>query len=144
MQARLCWDLCCEGAETRNRFPWLLAKEGRGEGRGGAVAGQRAVLGGLLTPSVVPCFCSLHLRDSSWFVAFLYLIVHNCPNCTYVQLFLVIVSLYAVAGGDFCPGLSISQPISELISKSACTTGRGCRKQCSIPRIVYLLFKILQ
>lgn len=129
----------------------MLSKEGRGEGRGGAASGRRAVSGGLLTPSVAPCAgilqgpafaaCTSEIAVGLWPFC---IIVHNFPNCTYVQLFLVIVSLYALAGGDFCPGLSISQPISELISKSACTRGRGCRKQCSIPRIVSLLFKILQ
>ena len=37
---------------------------------------------------VVPWFCSQHLRSGSWFVAFLYLIVHNCPNCSCLQWFL--------------------------------------------------------
>ena len=42
----------------------------------------------------VPCFCSRHLRNGSWFVAFLYLIVHNCPNCEGVQLCLVCYSFF--------------------------------------------------
>lgn len=28
------------------------------------------------------CFCSWHLRGGSWFVAFLYLLVHNHPDCS--------------------------------------------------------------
>ena len=31
-----------------------------------------------------PAFCSQLLRSGSWFVAFLYLTVHNCPDCSSV------------------------------------------------------------
>ena len=47
----------------------------------------------------VPCFCSQILRSGSWVsLVFLYLVVHNLPNCacTHMQLFLVSYSFLCV------------------------------------------------
>ena len=50
----------------------------------------------------VPCFCSRHLRNGRWFVAFLYLIVHNCSNCEGVQLCLVCYSFFVFCCSRRC------------------------------------------
>ena len=70
---------------------------------GGSSGCSRTKLG-----SAMPCISSWHLRSGSWFVAFLCLIVHNCPcDCACVQLFAVPYSFFvSVAVGDVCPGAS--------------------------------------
>lgn len=70
--------------------------------------GQAAYLGGLPAPLVIlsagPCavphFCPRHLRNSCWFMAFLYPIVHNCPNCTCMQLFSITYSFFVFFGSS--------------------------------------------
>ena len=41
-----------------------------------------------------------HLRNSCWFMAFLYPIVHNCPNCTCMQLFSIAYSFFVFFGSS--------------------------------------------
>ena len=54
-----------------------------------------------------PAFCSQLLRSGSWFVAFLYPTVHNCPDCSSVLVSFT-VSLMLQVGGDLRPGLSLA------------------------------------
>ena len=84
--------------KTSNSFPCSLPEVGSGGAgslNGVSVGtdqwGRRCVLGTLPTP-LWCCvqgswFCSWHLRSSSWVLAFLHLIVHNCPDCMCVVIF---------------------------------------------------------
>ena len=86
-------------------------------------------MGGLPTPLVVlyavPCFCSQHLRSGSWVLVFLYLIVHNLPNCTCTQLFLVpYISFFVFCCWRRC--LSRCKPCSKGAQVPACLSFIAC------------------
>ena len=85
-----------QGARTRNRYPCLLLEEGRGSSLNGrrvgvcgwvvGLAGGKdwvvwLPLGGALCRDHEQSLL-LHPKPPKWqFVALLYLLVHNCPNC---------------------------------------------------------------
>ena len=60
--------------------------------------GRKHSLGGLPTSGDAVCryhvllFPTLPTSPKSQFVAFLYLTVHNCPNCAFMQLLLSLVA----------------------------------------------------
>lgn len=127
-----------EGVKSRNRCPYLILRGAawvlkRDNSRGRSVDWlvRRCGFGGLPAPwwccvqgsCSVLCFCSQHLRNGNWFLAFLYLIVDIFPAalvCGYFQS--LIVYLYSVVHGDVCPGASSpekgprDQPISQVFS----------------------------
>ena len=123
-----------EGAETSNRFPCSLPKEGRagslygvrvgtgpGVGPEGCLRwlahpfGDVVCRGHVQDPAFAPNTLFLLPAPQKWQLGFFCLFVwsfcillsRTCPNCVCTQLFSVpMVSLYFVAQGDFCPGAS--------------------------------------
>ena len=64
-------------------------------------------LGGITCRVHMPCFCSWLFGSDSWvLLIFLYLVIHNFPQLLMYTVILgfLIVPLYFVAQGDFCPG----------------------------------------
>ena len=122
IQVRLYWDSSHSTREWK-QVPLLLGcllKWGEGWGRWVGLAGGVAQVVCLIPwwycvrgSCTVPCFCSQHLKSGSWFVAFLYLIVHNFPQLCILSL---IASLHSVAQGDAClgAGSAIKGPRSQV------------------------------
>lgn len=144
-------DSCCSRREGKQvQFPLFAPWWGHGAGGGRADplyavrvgldprVGQKVwlrrsaySLGGITCRVHVPCFCSWLFGSDSWvFLIFLYLVIHNFPQlhiCTVILGFLI-VPLYFVAQGEFCPGASTaakdprSQPVSWATSPSLQST----------------------
>ena len=93
--------------------------------------GRRGGVGGQPTPFVVlvqgacavPCFCSRHLPNGSWVLAFLQVVDYLLQLHARAVIFSPSVSQYFVAQGHVCLGVSIalkgfrSQPVSDIVTK---------------------------
>lgn len=74
---------------------------------------------------MTPSFCSQHLRNGSWFVALLYLLVHNCPGHTCMQLLFIPPSFSVLCCWRRSVHLVISPVKCPRSWIPACVTG-GC------------------
>lgn len=126
-RARLYWDSCCSKRERKQKTGALVHSATWGgwggslkcdEGRGRLVdRAEKGGLGGLPAPLVVLCAGIMHgtllllMAPRKWHLAFLHLIVHNCPGHAYMQGFPVPHYFFAFCCSRRCLSRTFDPPV---------------------------------